>query len=86
MNKVGTFFKNAFADMKESTQAQHTVDRANFAAAKAEAGAQWEEAKAMSRPEVRRAVEQAKREEQLSKAKARTLAAQERSTAARGQK
>ena len=39
------FFKNAFADMKASTKAQHEVDKANFAAAKAEAKAQWEEAK-----------------------------------------
>lgn len=31
------FFKKAFADMKDSAKAQHEVDKANFAAAKAEA-------------------------------------------------
>lgn len=37
------FFKNAFSDMKESTKQQHEVDKANFAAAKAEAKANFEE-------------------------------------------
>ena len=37
------FFKKAFSDMKESTKAQHEVDKANFAAAKAEAKANFEE-------------------------------------------
>lgn len=36
------FFKKAFQDMKESAQAQHEVDKANFAAVKAESKAQWE--------------------------------------------
>ena len=40
MNKVGEFFKNAFDDMKESAKAQHEVDKANFAAVKAESKAQ----------------------------------------------
>ncbi len=43
-NKVTEFFKSAFDDMKESAKAQHEVDKANFAAAKAESKAQWEEA------------------------------------------
>lgn len=38
------FLKNAFNDMKESAKAQHEVDKANFAAVKAESKAQWEEA------------------------------------------
>ena len=42
---IKKFFKDAFADMKASTKAQHEVDKANFAAAKAESKAQWEEAK-----------------------------------------
>ena len=42
---MGNFFKNAFRDMKESAKAQHKVDKANFEAVKAEARAQWEEAK-----------------------------------------
>ena len=37
------FFKKAFSDMKESAKAQHEVDKANFAAAKAEAKANFEE-------------------------------------------
>ena len=47
MSKVKDFFKGAFEDMKKSAKAQHEVDKANFAAAKAESKAQWEEAKAM---------------------------------------
>lgn len=37
------FFKKAFRDMKENAKAQHEVDKANFAAAKAEARANFEE-------------------------------------------
>ena len=44
------FLKNAFEDMKESAKAQHEVDKANFEAARVESKAQWEEAKAQSRP------------------------------------
>ena len=75
---IKAFFKNAFKDMKESTKAQHEVDRANFAAAKAESKAQWEEAKAMGRPETRKAIMQEKRDEQIAEANARTAAANER--------
>ena len=53
---MAEFFKKAFRDMKESAKAQHEVDKANFAAAKAESKAQWEEAKAMSKPETRKAM------------------------------
>ena len=56
---VTEFFKNAFDDMKESAKAQHEVDKANFAAAKAESKAQWEEAKAMGDPARRKDVFQA---------------------------
>ena len=38
------------ADMKENAKAQFEVDKANFAAAKAESKAQWEEAKASPIP------------------------------------
>lgn len=41
---MGEFFKKAFKDMKESAKAQHEVDKANFAATKAESKANWEEA------------------------------------------
>ena len=37
------FFKKAFNDMKESAKAQHEVDKANFAAVKAESKANFEE-------------------------------------------
>ena len=40
---IKNFFKKAFADMKESAKAQHEVDKAEFAAAKAEARANFEE-------------------------------------------
>ena len=75
---MSEFFKKAFADMKESARAQHEVDKANFAAAKAESRAQWEEAKAMRNPELRKAMMQAERDEQIAAAKARTAAAQSR--------
>ena len=51
MGIIKNFFKNAFNDMKESAKAQHEVNKANFQAAKAEAKANWEEAKAMSNPQ-----------------------------------
>ena len=40
---IKAFFKKAFGDMKESTKAQHEVDKAEFEAAKAEARANFEE-------------------------------------------
>ena len=41
--KKENFLKKAFRDMKEDAIAQHQVDKANFAAAKAEAKANFEE-------------------------------------------
>ena len=75
------FFKKAFRDMKESARAQHEVDKANFEAAKAEARANWEEAK-MS-PKARQEMMQREREEQIAAAKKRTAEAQERIDAAK---
>lgn len=72
--------------MKESAREQHEVDKANFAAAKAEYKAQWEEAKTMGRPAVRRTVEHVKREEQITEANARIAAVQQRINAAKGRK
>lgn len=43
MEKKENFLKKAFRDMKENAKAQHEVDKANFAAAKAEAKANFEE-------------------------------------------
>ena len=78
---IKAFFKKAFADMKESTKAQHEVDKANFAAAKAEAKANWEEAK-MS-PSQRQAKMQEEREAQIGAANERHAAADARTQAAK---
>lgn len=65
---IKNFFKNAFSDMKESAKAQHEVDKANFAATKAESKARYEEAKAMGRTETRKALMQAERDEKIAEA------------------
>ena len=73
---IKAFFKKAFSDMKQSTKAQHEVDKANFAAAKAETKANWEEAK-MS-PSKRQAKMQEEREAQIAAANERKAAADAR--------
>lgn len=78
------FLKKAFNDMKESAKAQHEVDKANFAAAKAESKAQWEEAKAMGNPETRKAALQAQRDKQIEEANQRKAEAEVRINAAQG--
>ena len=78
---IKAFFKKAFADMKESTKAQHEVDKANFAAAKAEAKANFEEAK-MS-PSQRQAKMQEERDAQIAAANERKAAAEARIDAAK---
>lgn len=75
---IKTFFKNAFADMKADAKAQHEVDKANMAATKAESKAQWEEAKVMGKPETRKKVMQAQRDEQIAAAQKRQAEAQAR--------
>jgi len=75
------FFKKAFGDMKESAKAQHEVDKANFAAAKAEAKANFEEAK-MS-PSQRQAKMQEERDAQIAAANERKAAADARIDAAK---
>ena len=82
--KMSEFLKKAFKDMKESAKAQHEVDKANFAAAKAESKAQWEEAKAMGKPETRKAILQAQRDEQMKAANQRKAEAEERIRKAQG--
>jgi len=79
--KAGSFFKRAFQDMAESAKAQHELDKANFAAVKAESRAQWEEAKCA--PKARQAKMQAEREAQLAETNARIEAAQARIDAAK---
>ena len=73
---IKKFFKDAFSDMKESAKQQHEVDKANFAAVKAESKAQWEEAK-MS-PKARQAKMQEDREKQIAEANERKAVADER--------
>ena len=79
--RVKEFFKNAFDDMKQSTKAQHEVDKANFAAAKAEAKANWEEAKMT--PAQRQTKMQEEREAQIAEANERKAAADARIDAAK---
>ena len=74
------FFKKAFRDMKASAKAQHEVDKANFAAAKAEAKANWEEAKMT--PAGRQALMQDERDKQIAAANERAAAAEARINAA----
>lgn len=69
-----------FRDMKESAKAQHEVDKANFAAAKAEAKATWEKAKLS--PKQRQEKMMAEREAQIVAAKEREAQAQARIDAA----
>ena len=75
---MSEFFKKAFADMKESAKAQHEVDKANFAAVKAESKANFEEAKAMGRPETHKAMMQAERDAKIKEAAERKAAAEDR--------
>lgn len=69
------FFKNAFKDMKESAIAQHKVDKANFAAAKAESKANFKKSVANSKRKSR--IERVKKEqaEQIYAAREREKAA-----------
>lgn len=64
--------------MKESAKEQHKADKANFAAAKAESKAQWEEAKAMSKPETMKKIQQEQRDAQIKEANERIAADQKR--------
>ena len=75
---IRNFFKNAFSDMKQSAREQHEVDKANFAAAKAESKAQWEEAKAMGRPETMKKIQRDQRDTQIREANERIADAQKR--------
>lgn len=70
------FFKKAFSDMKKSAKAQHEVDKANFAAAKAEAKANFEEAKMF--PSRRMEKMQSEREDAIKAANERRIAAEAR--------
>ena len=75
---IKNFFKKAFSDMKEDAKAQHEVDKANFAAAKAQSRAQWNEARAMGKPETRKKLMQQKRDEEIAEADRRRKEAEAR--------
>lgn len=75
---IEAFFKKAFGNMKDSAKAQHEVDKANMAAIKAESKAQWEEAKAIGKPETRKKAMQAQRDEQIAEANKRKAEAEVR--------
>lgn len=83
---MGDFFKKAFQDMKENAKAQHEVDKANFAAVKAESKANWEEAKAMGNPETYKNMMQEERDAQIAEANERIAAANARAEAAKNNK
>ena len=74
------FFKNAFADIKQSAKDQHEVDKANLAAVKAESKAQWEEAKRT--PKQQQEAMRQQQAEQIAAAKQREAEANERIAAA----
>lgn len=65
------FLQKAFADMKKSAIEQHKADKANLDAIKAESKLIREEAKAKGNPKIHKAVMQAQREEQITKAEKR---------------
>ncbi len=82
-DKIVAFFKKAMEDMRQDAKAQHEVDRANFAAAKAESSAQWEEAKALGRPNTCKQAMKRQQAQQLAAAQARMDEAHARIRAAR---
>lgn len=75
---MSKLIEKIWTDMKESAKAQHEVDKANFAAVRAESKANWEEAKAMGRTETRKKLEQEARDQQIAAARQRLADAQER--------
>ena len=78
------FFKKAFADMKESTKAQHQVTKAEFNAVRAESRATFEEAKLS--PAGRQALMQKERDAQIAAANKRRGEAEARIEAAKNSK
>lgn len=81
MSKVVKFFKDSFADMKESAKAQHEVDKANFEAVKAESRASFEEAKMPPKAQIAKMNEE--RKAQVEEANARRAEADARYEAAK---
>ncbi len=73
---MAEILKKVLNDMKESAKAQHEVCTANFAAAKTEFKAQWEEAKAF--PKVLEKERREGQQRQIQDARKRMEAAQKR--------
>ena len=76
--------KGIVEDLKASAKAQHAVDAANFAAVRAEAKANWEEAKAS--PKARAAMMREEQNKQIDEAKARMEEAHKRIDSARAKR
>lgn len=66
---------DAFESMKESAREQHRIDKANFAAVKAESKANWEEAKRHGKGQA--AQRRAAQAQALREAEARQKAAED---------
>ena len=75
------FFAQAFEDMKKSAVAQHELDKAQFAAVKAENKSNWEEAKLS--PAQKAPKRQAELNEQLEESNKRIAEANARIDAAK---
>lgn len=83
MSEKKSFLARAFHDMAEDAKAQHEVDKANLAAAKAESKAFFEEQKANGSNERRKAAVKAEREKEIREAMKRKSDAEERIKAAK---
>lgn len=83
MSEKKSFMARAFHDMAEDARAQHEVDKANYAAVKAESKAFLYECKANSSQDVRKAAVQAERDAEIEEAKQRKAEAEERIRAAK---
>ena len=79
------FFKQAFRDMKESAKRQR-IDKANFKAQKMETKAFYEEQKALSNPNARKALQEEKYKKKLEEVEARLEAAKKRIDVAKGKR
>ncbi len=90
ITQIKKFFIGAFGDMKRSAAAQHELDRAEFAATRAESRAAFEKhrghntfAAAKAASGERRASQETAREERLADAQRRIAEANARTEAAR---
>ena len=80
------FFKQAFRDMKESAKRQRKIDKANFKAQKMETKAFYEEQKALSNPNARKALQEEEYKKKLEEVEARLEAAKKRIHVAKGKR